>query len=332
MKKITDPALTLLLKEKESEYLDFKEILCNNNAQLVHDVLCLSNSKSLSDRYMIFGVADNKIIKGVSGQRKTQADIVDCLRNSNFNRMPDILFYEVKHNDLTLDVLQIKNNPYKPYFLLKDKRDGKVTVRAGVVYTRNNDSNTPINSTASLDQIETMWREKFGLDENPLQRVMKYIHDIPHWKKVGAHEAFYQNFPEFKIVWSSESLDDDFYEHWIDKDLPCLCAKVKVQVLYNVTQLLEFDIINLEDRSFFPDPRYYNIKNVHVDGKAYINKSQIECYICAIMDEIGKVEDYDESFKNRESIKEPLDVYLNSLIINFSIYSLNIQIENEDDA
>ncbi len=71
-----------------------------------------------------------------------------------------------------VDVLIIKNKPYKPYFLLKDvkrktkeeggKKSDKTEARAGVVYSRVASVNTPINETASEVDIKNMWKSVLG--------------------------------------------------------------------------------------------------------------------------------------------------------------------------
>jgi len=330
MKKITKEEITLLLTEEEADYFDFKEIHHENTAKLVHDVLSLSNSGCSSDRFIIFGVIDkSREVKGVKGKRKSQADIIDCLRSSNINRLPSLLLYEVACNNVILDVLHIKNEKYKPYFLLKDKKVDQVTVRAGVVYSRDNDTNTPINSTSSINQLETMWREKFGLDESPMERVIEYIKEIPNWTKIKENEAYYSLFPEFRIVWESENLTDDFHEHWINKKHTCRLANVTVRIFYHSTQLLEHFIINLEHKAFFPIPQYYDPQNIHDNGSAYIKKAQMECYICAIIDDIKSLDRYDTEFIKIASLKNPLDVYIHYLNIELGKFRLNISIKNE---
>lgn len=51
--------LDSLLRQREAEWLDFKKEYHDNNASLLHDILCLANSYSNSDRYLVFGVADD---------------------------------------------------------------------------------------------------------------------------------------------------------------------------------------------------------------------------------------------------------------------------------
>ena len=78
--------MDLISLKREGEYWDFKEKYHQNKAKFIHDILCLSNIPSRNDSYLIFGVSDHGEIKGVSNDegRKTQAMIVDMLRNTSF--------------------------------------------------------------------------------------------------------------------------------------------------------------------------------------------------------------------------------------------------------
>lgn len=55
-------------------------------------------------------------------------------------------------------------------------KEGK-TVRAGVVYTRQQDANTPVNGCASPGDVMAMWKERFDLDLAPTGRIVKQEED-----------------------------------------------------------------------------------------------------------------------------------------------------------
>jgi hypothetical protein len=52
----------------------------------------LSQCKADIDRYLLFGVDDNKAIVGIENakKKKTSADIQDSLKKSNFNKIPKV--------------------------------------------------------------------------------------------------------------------------------------------------------------------------------------------------------------------------------------------------
>ncbi|MGK7953389.1 MAG: RNA-binding domain-containing protein [Xenococcaceae cyanobacterium] len=80
--------LEKLLRQEEYESLDFKQQFHENNLKLLHDLLCLANAYIEEDRYLVFGITDDKKIIGVQSDsnRKKNANIQDLVRQANFNR------------------------------------------------------------------------------------------------------------------------------------------------------------------------------------------------------------------------------------------------------
>ncbi len=164
------------------------------------------NADHDGDRYLIFGVKDRtKEIIGVNNDpnRKNLQNIIDLIRSSHFNNLPTISLETFKIDNLESDILTIKNKKKRPYYLLQDKREEQTTVRAGVIYTRDGDSNTPLTSTADTAKINDMWREHFGLNLTPFERFKIYIHEKDMWLKQPFPEDkavyYYKQFPEFTI-------------------------------------------------------------------------------------------------------------------------------------
>lgn len=85
--------LAEILLEDESEFLDFKERFHDNNVKLLHDILCLVNAYSDGDRYLVFGVKDDKTVCGVDSDpnKKNTANFQDLLRQSKLNRIPTVV-------------------------------------------------------------------------------------------------------------------------------------------------------------------------------------------------------------------------------------------------
>lgn len=191
----------LIKIKKEGDYWDFKQEHHSNNAELVKDILCLANTVNYQgDRYIIFGITDKKyeFVK-LDEVRSTQAKIIDILKKTHFEggKFPDIELITIQIDSNTLDVLIIKDKPEKPYYLCKDKIDGKDgRVNAGVIYSRTRD----VNGIASSSDMEIMWRERFGLILSPLDRAKKYLAEKDSWKLIDAEAIYhYKQFPEFTI-------------------------------------------------------------------------------------------------------------------------------------
>ena len=89
-----------LIRQPESEALDFKQRHHADTLSLLHDILCLANAWTESDRYLVFGVADDRTIIGVEsdGNRKTGANIQDLLRASRLNRLPTASMLTLMHS------------------------------------------------------------------------------------------------------------------------------------------------------------------------------------------------------------------------------------------
>lgn len=192
--------------KKEGVYWDFKQEHHNNNADFIHDVICLSNAKYDGERYLIFGINDDCEIIGLLNPKK-QADIIDTLRNANFadDIFPDILLEDLKIEEKNIQVIVIKNTAEKPYYLVKEKKEAKKNINAGAIYTRVMDTNTPKNKVASSKDIEYMWKEQFGLTKSPLERFKIYLEDFDGWQHNG-EISHYAQFPEFTI----QSLEDSY--------------------------------------------------------------------------------------------------------------------------
>ncbi len=280
--------LSDLLIEDECEWLDFKQSFHENNLKLLHDIICLVNAKTDGDRYLVFGVADDKKIIGIENDenKKKSADIQDLLKQSNFNKIPEVrLKHEKSGNNHEIAILRILNRPDKPFFLTKDKRNGSNIIRAGVVYTRIGDTNISLNNSAPEDHIELMWRERFGIGLPPLRRMLMLLDYPDAWEKMdGDSYLYHRDFPEYKIIEGKE-LSSNFVEEWSEKFPDPHASNLYVELWYNST-ILKRSIFVLVDgaRYMVPLPKYIS------KGKWKINKNSIEYKIARIYDQYYPLE------------------------------------------
>lgn len=207
--------LERLLNEGESEYVDFKEGYYSQGKKIdfLHDILCMANSSSPNDRYVIFGVSDDKQIIGIPDtifSNMNTADIVDWLRKVKLNKelYNYISLHKIYYDNKKIIILRIKNIPLKPFVLTQDYKYGGKILRTGVVYTRNRDTNTPINSAASDYETSLMWRERFGLDKKISEKALELLKDYDSWEYEGSTDSLYYNTdPDYKIL-NTESKQD----------------------------------------------------------------------------------------------------------------------------
>ena len=196
----------LINRRAEGTYWDFKRCHHNGKYDLIHDVICLANSKHMVARYLIFGV-DNEDFSlhstSTDSRRRTQDKIASLFRdNANKffqSRFPEFYLQEISIAGNSIDVLVIEDTPNKPYYLVQ--RLGRV--RPYHIYTRVCDTNTPVDDSAQPHEIERMWRERFGLDRPPVERVKLYLDEPEEWFSVAETHPdlhlYYRVFPEFTL-------------------------------------------------------------------------------------------------------------------------------------
>ena len=218
--------LSLIGRRTEGPHWDFKLQHHGNNAELLHDILCLANVDYTGPRYLVFGIDDQSFsLHSVTdtSNRRSQADIVGLFRDnaSKFfqSRTPTFYLTELQHDGKLFDVLVIEDKPYKPYYLVEEYRSKGTKVRAHHIYTRIGDTNTPLPDTAPPHEIERMWRERFGLDKSPLERAQGYLWEPDAWLPMSEDEfmdnTFYHRiFPEFTLRVADASEVVARHEEW----------------------------------------------------------------------------------------------------------------------
>ena len=251
----------LIATGKEGDHWDFKRDSHAKTGDLIKDITCLANSpRHAGDRYIVYGVDDNGSVVGLrSASRRTQADIVSTLSNAGFagGVYPDIYLQQIELQGQRLDVLVIKDRPEKPYYLQKGYHKDGVRLNPGTVYARVRDSNTPSDQVASSHDIEQMWRERFGLDQTPLQRVQNYLLDRVGWTKTSEYVWYYSQFPEFTISPTEEETRPvQAGENWVRSALNPSAFVRPLRICFHQTLLAEVACILYDEmRAITPAPR-----------------------------------------------------------------------------
>ncbi len=197
----------LIASQKEGEYWDFKEKY-NKEGKVIEsfikDIICLANAPyRKGSRYIIVGVKDNGEVCGASKEDEKlflgDHQVQSKLANAGFaNRnAPVVEIHKVQYSEKDLIVIEIKDRPSRRPYSLTEKFD---SCSNSVIYSRYGSR----NSEASGFDIEKMWRQRFGIDEYPLERMMTYLLDFEGWTERKENEWYYKRFPEFTIVVESE--------------------------------------------------------------------------------------------------------------------------------
>lgn len=209
---LTAIIVELLKRGKEGAFWDFKQEWHTDMSALLKDIICFTNTVHDKDCYIIFGVSDELRIIGMSEQRRKQADIIDSLDKLSFASIhtPQISVETIIIENTEIDVLIVFNTDQTPVYLKKTY--GKML--AGCIYTRNEDRNTPDNGNAEIEQIEYLWKKRFGLTKPALQFILDHLATKYEWNE---QDSRYYNIyrPEYSIhIYDDESTgrnSDEFY-------------------------------------------------------------------------------------------------------------------------
>ena len=251
----------LIATRKEGDYWDFKREPHAKIGDLIKDIICLANSpRHTGDRYIIYGVGDAGTVVGLqSATHRTQADIVSTLSNAGFagGVCPDIYLQQIELQGQRLEVLVIKDRPEKPYYLQKEYDKRGVRLNPGTVYARVRDSNTASDQVASSHDIEQMWRQRFGLDQTPFQRVQNYLLDKDGWTETSENVWCYSQFPAFTISPTEEDARPvRAGENWVRAATNPFAFVRPFRICFHQTVLAEIECIYYDEmRAITPAPR-----------------------------------------------------------------------------
>lgn len=196
--------IRLISLQQEGGYWDFKREWHENKGALLHDIICMANNLCNRDGYIIIGVDEEnnyKIanIKADSNRKNTQ-NLVDFLKDKKFAGGVRPLVY-VEHISLyqgEVDVIVIENNHNTPHYLTEPFEG----LRANHIYTRVMDTNTPVDKSADINNVEYLWRKRFHLDDTPLERAEYYLKQPQNWSDSPIEyesNKFYKYSPEFVL-------------------------------------------------------------------------------------------------------------------------------------
>lgn len=276
MFELREEILMLIDSKREDDYWDFKVKYHSNSANLLHDIICMANNRVDRDAYIIFGVVDGTYeVVGVKEDenRRTQQQMIDLLKDKKFvsGIRPRVEVRNLMISGLEVDVLVIKNSTDTPYYLTEDYQDQGRKVRANHIYTRVGDTNTDINRSADINNVEYLWKKRFLLTRSPFEQVLKRLENKSEWKSDdGGYYNFYN--PEFTITIGDEDDEYDsrrpeFYSYVL---MNSSTMYQKLRIKYFGTQLYNDLIVILDGgRYSTPAPEWAFLKfgehKVHAD-------------------------------------------------------------------
>lgn len=269
----------------EGPYWDFKLKWYSKTkkANLIHDIICMANNQSDEEAYIIIGVEDKTFdIIGVNEDlnRKNTQNITDTLKDIKFlgGIRPLVHVDTLTFDEKYIDVIVIEKSNYTPFILSENYNE---KINAFHVYTRINDTNTPINRTADIDKQEFLWKKRFGINKDVMERLNYVLDDWTNWGYYDSDCKFVQGeigeskyifnkyYPEFRLVLNEESHRD-----WECETIMCYycnhtAGSYRCDIFYNNTNIYSLSICNVDEyRKFIvlPQTKCFRLDN----GKEFI--------------------------------------------------------------
>lgn len=279
-----------LSQGKEGDFWDFKQEWHDKTEDLIKDIICFANTSHDENCYLIFGIADNGNIVGMSSKRREQSDIIDAISNLPFagDNLPSVSVETILFDNTELDVLIVHNTNATPIYLKKPY--GKM--KQGCIYARVGDRNTPDDGNAEIGVIEQLWRKRFGLMKPPLEYIYDSLLNKLEW--IQSEYGYYHIFrPEYTLEYEvDEDMDvysegDEFYSY-TQVNESTLYSMLDVNV--NHTTVDKMQIVTLDSgRLSIPVPRwgYIDLDDYHeeyISYKYYIRNSHVERLLSFMFD------------------------------------------------
>ena len=201
----------LILLKQEGGYWDFKRqwYESGHEGDLLHDIICMSNNLDNRDAYIIIGVDEEDDYKPYDvthdPNKRTTQMIVSFLQNKRFagDVRPVVTVETVHIRQYCLDVVVVHNSTNTPFYLNERYKQ----VRENSIYTRIQDTNTPVDKSADITHVEYLWKKRLGLVISPLERIHYLLKDKENWIKCPRYEEtlqYYKFAPEFTIGYPLE--------------------------------------------------------------------------------------------------------------------------------
>lgn len=265
---LTEEIEELLSLGYEGGYWDFKSDYSDVKEDKLIDIICMANNLCDRDAYIIYGAEDNGIVCGIettTAHRAITADLIKFLRERQFagDNIPDVEVKTLNIQAHEIDVWIVHNSRKTPYYLAEEynpSHDVKKSVRAGAIYTRTSDMNTPRRETANDAITEYLWKKRFGYDIKPHERYFILLDDYKGWSHTNWDTIKYQYYmehPEYKISVSESRAGYETLRFFYD-DPTMFYADMHLD--YYGTTLYETELWYMDcGRCILPRPEYKSI-------------------------------------------------------------------------
>lgn len=185
-------------------------------ALLLHHILCMANKQGTGDGYLVFGFLEKAVGIEHDKNRKTQKQMNAWLSDISFagEAAPELELETKIIENCLVDIWSIKSRDKVPYVLSEDYCSGEYTLPAGRIYTRTEKGNTDIAGCAAYKETEMLWRRHFKIDPFSMEDVCIWLKKKEDFKKIG--NCFYSmEHPDITVMIEMEERkrDADYYAY-----------------------------------------------------------------------------------------------------------------------
>lgn len=264
--------MELLRLRHEGNFWDFKEYWYKNNADLVGDILNFANTAHHKDCYIIIGIEDKNFnIVGIEDDehRKNTQNIVDLLRHIRFEggRIPNVRVSTHEINEKLVDVITVINSNQVPFYLSEQYKAGRVTIPAGVIYSRIEDTNTSKNQSTNLNEMESLWKKRMQLDLTPGERLLASLKFPNKWIKeysetLDMEYYYYRDDPTYQIQIKEDSVERNKVMDFSFSQENITITWYNIDLVIGGTKIFDIQGISLDGGRYFtvaPDPKFVNL-------------------------------------------------------------------------
>lgn len=258
----------LLTQRREADFWDVKQEWHKNIENLIKDIICFANTVHNKDCYLIIGITDDLKICGIGSEdrRRRQSDVIDTLSKLPFagDNVPKIEVKTVlmpsdfeEGKVVEVDVLIIFNSYSTPYYLKMVKDRYKNVMVQGCIYSRVADRNTPDKSNSEIQQIEMLWKKRFGLTKSSLEYIIDSLNRKLDWQE---HNEYWYNIyrPEYILrINYDETTEWDEYEFYSYSQDNESTHFYMLDIIANNTVLEQYQVVCLDSgRLCIPVPEW----------------------------------------------------------------------------
>lgn len=246
---------------------------------LVKDIICFTNTTHDRDCYLIFGVSDSYEVVGIDENHTLKLsmfeDVFSKMKFANGVR-PKIDLDSIMLVNTEIQVLTIHNEKNTPIYL--EEQYGNM--KAGCIYARHGDRNTPNNGNATPAEIEALWKKRFNLLKTSVDFVFETLDQEDEWIETE-YGLYNSHNPAYNI-----KIMRDPEEGYRGKEFYCYqmcnkkCSYKELTINYNETKMESYLIIVLDSGNLtIPVPEDGFVQEIYSDSffayyKYFIEKSK----------------------------------------------------------